>query len=401
MNYKTIFSILDLFIPKKNNIWIFLCQPGDITNTIAIYEYLINHKENNKHNLTFVWIGNANQKHFILNRFGEKTLFFERKSVKGLYYLLFSKIAFITHGPKIFLKSKRRKVINLWHGICLKNIGFLNNEKTNKFVDSNNYLYTTSQFDKIYFSATWQMKPNNIKVTGSPRLDLLYNFKKQNDNLNKILEIYNIQENYSKIGLFLPTFKNWNNENIQIAEGVSRKNNIFCFAKRNYNENNLMTSLIKNNFIILAKYHPFEEENIIQRYKNYNKPPIINIKTNDLDKLGITIYDFMGATDFLFTDYSSIALEYIILNKPIFHIIPDIEEYKMKRGIISDPFDFWLPGKKIYTYEELIEIINNNFKLTKQEWEAQNLQKKIRIKHIDNENSKRIFKDIMTNINQT
>ena len=103
MNYKKIFFILDRFVPKKK-IWGFLCQPGDITNAIAMWEYLINNKLYIKHKVVPIWIGTLKQKSFIINRFGEKTLFYKRKSIKGLFNLLFSELAFITHGPTLFLK---------------------------------------------------------------------------------------------------------------------------------------------------------------------------------------------------------------------------------------------------------------------------------------------------------
>ncbi|MGZ5486683.1 MAG: CDP-glycerol glycerophosphotransferase family protein, partial [Nitrososphaeraceae archaeon] len=46
---------------------------------------------------------------------------------------------------------------------------------------------------------------------------------------------------------------------------------------------------------------------------------------------------------------SSIYIDYLLLNRPIMFIAEDVEEYKQKRGIIFNDYDYVICGPKIFT----------------------------------------------------
>jgi CDP-glycerol glycerophosphotransferase (TagB/SpsB family) len=51
---------------------------------------------------------------------------------------------------------------------------------------------------------------------------------------------------------------------------------------------------------------------------------------------------YLGFCDVLITDYSSVALDFLLLRRPILYYMPDVERYLSMRGFYVDPFA--LPG---------------------------------------------------------
>lgn len=71
----------------------------------------------------------------------------------------------------------------------------------------------------------------------------------------------------------------------------------------------------------------------------------------------ISAYEFLGSSDALITDYSSVYYDYTLCDKPIAVIWEDIEEYKKKPGLI-DHYEYYLAGaEKVYTIQELIGFV--------------------------------------------
>ena len=50
-------------------------------------------------------------------------------------------------------------------------------------------------------------------------------------------------------------------------------------------------------------------------------------------------FDLLRIADYIITDYSAVAFEASILNKPIYFYVYDIEDYKKTRGLNIDLLD--------------------------------------------------------------
>lgn len=57
--------------------------------------------------------------------------------------------------------------------------------------------------------------------------------------------------------------------------------------------------------------------------------------------------------DVLITDYSSVYFDYQLLDRPIGFAIDDVEEYRRNRGFVFDNILDYMPGEKIYSFDEL------------------------------------------------
>jgi len=73
----------------------------------------------------------------------------------------------------------------------------------------------------------------------------------------------------------------------------------------------------------------------------------------------VQLYPLLGNTDFLLTDYSSVWIDYDILNKPIGFVMNDIEEYRNDRGLMFDDLEKQLPGSILSNTNQLFDFISN------------------------------------------
>ena len=185
-----------------------------------------NNKENKDKNLNIV-INNKNSKDNIANR-NKNCLSFMNSSDDLL-------------KQKKLMKCKSYNIFNNEKDTNESNISNKNN--SNNINHQTNYLYTTnSNYNiKVSLNINHNICPYPKKENNSNKKDNENNYKKiyQNDNLNKIKEIY-LQEILKNTGVNLEKeiLLNNNEENI-----INRKNNI-----KKYNINNIGNLSPKNNF---------------------------------------------------------------------------------------------------------------------------------------------------------
>lgn len=70
------------------------------------------------------------------------------------------------------------------------------------------------------------------------------------------------------------------------------------------------------------------------------------------------VTELLPFVDILITDYSSILVDYLLLDRPICFIPYDIEEYSKYQGLILD-YERNTPGKKFASMQDLIEGLND------------------------------------------
>jgi CDP-glycerol glycerophosphotransferase len=339
---------LNRIIPKKKNQIIFESAPDFSDNSNSMFNYIKNNKKI-KSQYSLIWL--VNDKKLLKTLKNEKIEVYSKNSLKGLYSVLRSKFIFNTHTSFVNIKSENQVLINLWHGMPLKSMGFNdssesdNNLKTvRKMSQKNDILIATSTIMKNLLASCFYMDPRKIYVTGQPRNDKLFINNKQ-----KLSQLLNLDvSNYKKIVLFSPTFRKWGSK----VDGISRETNIFGFE--DYNSTIFNNFLEEQNILFLLKIHPFEEKYYLSKLNNNSKNMVLITQNRLKDNL-LDLYDILGAIDILITDYSSIYFDFLLLNRPIIFIPTDLKEYSKSRGFLLEPYDFWTPGPKILKFKDLIE----------------------------------------------
>jgi len=80
--------------------------------------------------------------------------------------------------------------------------------------------------------------------------------------------------------------------------------------------------------------------------------------------------ELLCATDVLVTDYSSIAYDFVLLNRPIVFMMVDAHEYAQYRGFIPGAQDL-IPGPIVQDYAGLIDCLNAFLLERRDDWRQQ------------------------------
>lgn len=361
-----IFVMLNNLIPKKSNKILFKSTPDFVGNSLALFEYI----SKNHERYELLWLTNEK----VNQNYNKKRYY--KNSLRAMYEYVTSKYIITTHGDVCRIKSKHQNYINLWHGMPLKKIGYLGKEvrfMESKSYNRSSYRIATSELTRSLIAGSFNEKANNIKITGQPRNDYLYN----NFELSKIG--IKEDEGFDKIIFYVPTFRESSQDIIN--------SNFFRFPT--YNHKKFLEYLKENNILFLLKLHPYEEGILKDIVENKNFKVI---KSKLLSSKDIDINQILSKVDLLISDYSSVYIDYLNLNRPIFFVVPDLEEYREERdGFTLEPFEEWIPGEKIIRFEELISKLNDFIEGADEYKEKRRVINAMLNKFSDNKNSERTF----------
>lgn len=330
------------FIPRKKNVWVFGSFDGAYKdNSRYLYEYIINHPI---YDIRAIWISQDSNSIASAKKYGEA---YTKYSIKGLYYSLIAKVYSFSGGLQDinFFTSRNSIAVNLWHGIPIKKIGFdaVNSAHLNKYFEETGSIYkeiwkrvkypifyrrydfvlSPSQYVADYsFKSAFRVKDENIIIAEYPRVSYL-----------KICEPLEEYQKYSKVFLYVPTWRDDGRDFLKQAQ--------LDFMQLN--------ELMKEyNAIFLIKLHSATKINV-----DYSVYENLKVLPNNIDPIRL-----MKTAECLITDYSSIYLDYLVLNRPIIHFPFDLEDYmKTSRELYFDYQDI-LAGVKVETYKELYRVIH-------------------------------------------
>lgn len=303
----------------KGKYYLFGSSGGYEFNDNSKYSFLIN--MNNK---KCIWVTHSIKVVNKLNELGIHNVV-KSYSFKGIYYYLFSKMVVVSHGTYDTLPPllKNVKILQYWHGLPIKKIGkhVVKKHKSSlfKFIwkiifrfypHLNNYYcdFFVDNSKNGYYLDHNPFNPNIIKI-GYPRLNVIQE--------NKILNYYcqssileHLKKNHElgkKIILYMPTYRSHQslNNNIDIC------NNLYDHFK----SDDRWIFVYKSHFLINDHYS--DSNNFI----NYT----------DSDP-----YPLLPLSDALITDYSSIGIDYLLYNKPVYFFTYDLKEYENFPGCYFD-----------------------------------------------------------------
>ncbi|MDA9297887.1 CDP-glycerol glycerophosphotransferase family protein [Pseudomonadales bacterium] len=264
----------------------------------------------------------------------------QKHSFMGFWHILTSAEIYYTHGLFSFFRtisSEKQFVVNLWHGMGLKNVGLLDGKKN--MPQSHKTICTSPFFQKVQ-AETFGMNLEDVLICGLPRNDIL-NKKTANT------ELIRIREKYSKCYVWLPTYRKSGVGDIRIDGDTS---SVFCFDDFDYIRLNIL--LVEKNEVLIIKPHPMA---VLDKF-NEELSNIKIISESWLTKNSTTLYELLSVSDSLWTDYSSVFVDYLVTDKPIVFIAPDLELYKKSRGFSFDINEIQLPGISITTQDEFFDL---------------------------------------------
>lgn len=329
-------------IPKKEKRIVYHSFPDFSDNSFAMFVYISNHFVEYE-NIWLVKDVSIKEKYFKLASNYTKTdnlLIVKKNSFKGIYYYLTAKTIFHTHGVfGFFGLNKKQKKINLWHGMPLKKVGYLDRPRSKSFVLSDYHIATSPLYQDI-ISKIFRAPKESVFIVGQPRNDFIF------DNTIGINQLFNKQKQYKKTVLWMPTYRKSVIGDIR-NDGSLRPETDFLSKKSLGRINNIFKQF---DSVCYLKIHPMD----FMQTKRFNKYSNIDFIVNeDFEKRGISMYSILNSIDILLTDFSSIYIDFLLLNKPIGFVFSDYEEFKNSRGFIfENPLEY-MAGEIITGIDQL------------------------------------------------
>ncbi|WP_138496165.1 CDP-glycerol glycerophosphotransferase family protein [Paenibacillus pinistramenti] len=295
-----------------------------------------------------------------------------------------------THGQ--YMSSEEKINIELWHGFPLKGMAKMDIQET---ASSEKIHHYWSQLDKIMsYSPLYNTLMNacngaritQYSITGMPRNDALFNA----DSRDKLLKFFPELKDH-KAAFFMPTFRR-SVITPKKLEGGKDFHNIFGFES--FDKHSFQSFLTKNNLKFIVKLHPFEEAFYKQDIEEWKKYGLLFLTDEMLKRHALDLYELLGAADLLITDYSSVYFDYLLLDRPILFLPVDLQEYQQTRGFLIDPYDFWAPGPKALTQDEMQqEAAKLLGEKSYFEQERETIKKMVH-SFTDNKSTERVWKEI-------
>ena len=366
--FQLILRVLDSFFPKSDNTLIFPLNSNDDyqDNLRFLFENLNNFKGIDCV-LLFYGKGDVDYKKGI-----------NFYTFQGIIFWLKARFIIIHHGTEDIpfshsIDYRRRKLINLWHGIPLKNLGYKVKNQNEAYLNSEfakfKSIVCSSKLDSLAMRSCFKKSKEDVWITGLPRNDLLLQDESElPEDLIDGLTWLDSKIKQKKLVIYMPTWRDDNTSDLKFSEKELSQ---------------LKLLLESENAVLGVKFHP-------------NAPPIdfgslsvLNLSESPCHEVGI----FLRKATVLITDYSSVWVDFLLLDRQIVSYCPDLSRYIETRGLLYD-YSLVFPGKVNETFESFLEQLKVSFSTPIS-------GKQLKIKHLfhaflDGQNSERVSRKILS-----
>jgi len=344
-------QLFDLIIPKKLELIVF-SSSHYIDNLKIYFEYL------NQIQSEFepIWLAKNNDIILNIQSINNNYKVYPILSLKGYWTLLRAKFVIMSHGLwdyYSFLHPNSSKItINFWHGISMKAMGlsYLNNTLPKNYNFGWDHMLASSIMEKNLLVKSFNLKPENVPITGIPRNEILYKVKDDQQLKNKITNKIkqNLKFNPKKIILYAPTYR------------LNKKINVFPFE--DYDQIKLAQYFKDNHILCILRFHP--NENIEDNKKVSKILTHQNFIIGD-QKSFPEITNLFVISDLLITDYSSAYFDFLFFERPTLFFPYDFETYSTSTGFFWD-YQELSHNNSVYLQSDLLQrlddyLIKDNF----------------------------------------
>ncbi|MDD4548891.1 MAG: CDP-glycerol glycerophosphotransferase family protein [Syntrophomonadaceae bacterium] len=373
---------LSYIFPRNKKLWLFGAWEGHRYTDSS--RYLFEYVCANEPDIRAVWLSRENSLvNMVRQRNGEAYLI---NSIKGylLSCLAGTVIVNVSTQDINQLGISRAKKIQLWHGSPLKKIRL--DEYSKKYRIIVNVLqrifpYRLPEWDIIVspspviserFVTAFGVAKSNVKVTGSPRGDVILA-----SNPAKVSIIQFLKENkkVEKVILYAPTWRKGNEEAIELFSELDRNRMERCLAV--------------HNAVLLVKWH----------YVHRALKPVINeLKESQIvwlsEEAAPDINELLPYVDVLITDYSGVYFDYLLLNRPIIFAPFDLKEYVIGDRDLYEDYDKAIVGPKCENWNDLMNVLDTVLAGKDEFRESRIIAQKKYNTFVDTKNCKRVVSEI-------
>jgi CDP-glycerol glycerophosphotransferase (TagB/SpsB family) len=275
----------------------------------------------------------------------EDARFVSAHSLLGAFYLARSRVVVLGTGLPgmapyaLELRKERHHVIQVWHGIPLKRIGKLFPGESGWTVETPKYAATvcSSPADQDAMAGAFSPLPRDrVWLTGLPRNDFILGPEADlpSDYLEQLAGLRRVL-NGRRLVLYAPTWR----ESTESLRGFTDEEQaqIACLMEKH----DAVLGIRGHSNVREASLYSsgFREERIV----SMNDYPDVNL--------------LLRETEVLVTDYSSIYIDFLLMDRPVVHFAYDLEAYVEERGFIYAPSEAFA-GPNARTVEELMDLLD-------------------------------------------
>ena len=292
------------------------------------------------------------------------------------------------HQAEAYLLGLGARKIQLWHGIPLKKIGFpevdsgvnMTEEKARRLRENysacETVLSTSAWVTEQLFSKVF--KADAFLELGYPRNDILLREVEKNDLLNADVDCYALVKRHKRAGgkvvAYMPTFRDTGRDFVdESGNVVLQPQELAAFTQA-------------HGVLFLLKLHPYVEDRRLSAI-----PGVVRYPSRK------DIYPLLPLADALVTDYSSVYMDYLLLNRPIHFFAYDQQRYCAQDREFFFPYEDMTPGPIARTQRELLADLHASLILGQDRHERDRLALSDKLfTHADACASQRICEHIQT-----
>lgn len=361
--FKLLLHPLYLFsktIPRDDNKWVFGTHTASFSENA---KYLFIRVNEEYPGIKAIWIAENKRTKAKVRSLGFKSYLWY--DLAGIWHCFTARVHVCTDGAYDTSRytTGGALLVYLGHGIGIKKTRWRRPESTwkNAFgyspkqmrhsfmakIDTFFYLFrvpdlclVTSKQQEWSYSFTFRISPEQCVKGGYPRNEILSWSKPR---LKPFIEKYEPAgaihfveslANYKKVYIYMPTWRNDGGDFIKECQ--------IDFWK-------LEETLAATDRAFILKLHPYTKLDV----SAIEECPHIFIFDKQFD-----VYTILPFTDCLITDYSSIYTDYLLMEKEIILFPFDMEKFLKISGGLDD-YDEYYPGRRVFTFNELIALIAN------------------------------------------
>ncbi len=250
-----------------------------------------------------------------------------KDSTRAYLAYLTARYVFFTHGLYGSPPPPRHKTfVNLWHGDGPKRSKRFANIRST-YVVAGTELWGRQR--PLYYGVS----PQGVLVTGNPRIDQFE--QTPSDEALRQLGL----DPAGRLVLWMPTYRrteyrgrrlgqvrNWAD-----AEELSQTGTVSELL------HGVAAVAAAQGVTVAVKPHPLDAD-------RYAALGLSVITGDDLSRVGLTLYQLLGRSHGLITDYSSVWTDFLAMDRPVGFYCPDLEEYEASRGLNVENYAELIPG---------------------------------------------------------
>ena len=258
-----------------------------------------------------------------------------KNSVRALLAYVTARYVFFTHGlygsPK---PSPHKTLVNLWHGDGPK--------RSKRYANiRSSYVVAGTQLWGGQRPAYFGVAADGVLVTGNPRVDQFS--RPPGEDTMRALGL----DPERPLVLWMPTFRRTDYRGNRLGAVWNRTD--AHELSRSVSVRELLGQVgqvaARLGVALAVKPHPLDAD-------QYSTMGLSVIRGDDLRRAHTTVYQLLGRTHGLITDYSSVWTDYLVMDRPVGFHCPDLAEYEAAPGLNVDDYRDLIPGPLLHTVDD-------------------------------------------------